>query len=99
MRYLSTLPSWPGNRQLLPLLRCTGLINPAVTGIIGSGVVVHLPSFFDEFDSLREKGNNRLIRTLVSRLADAEQVWIPRADFSFPIERISSLTSTRSSTG
>jgi adenylosuccinate synthase len=33
------------------------LVNPAVTGIVGSGVVVHLPSFFDEFDTLREKGN------------------------------------------
>jgi len=31
------------------------LINPAVTGIIGSGVVVHVPSFFDEFDTLREQ--------------------------------------------
>ena len=33
-----------------------GLINPTVTGIIGPGVVVHLPSFFDEFDALRGKG-------------------------------------------
>jgi adenylosuccinate synthase len=75
------------------------LINPAVTGIIGSGVVVHVPSFFEEFDTLRDKGNSRLFRTLISCLADAEQDWIPLADFSFPIERISSLTSTRSWTG
>ncbi|KAI9452150.1 Adenylosuccinate synthetase [Russula earlei] len=37
------------------LLPC-GLANPAVTGILGPGVVVHVPSFFDEFDKLREKG-------------------------------------------
>lgn len=38
--------------HLLP----SGLVNPKVTGIIGPGVVVHLPSFFEEFDTLREKG-------------------------------------------
>jgi hypothetical protein len=39
-----------------PIWAYPGLINPAVTGIIGPGVVVHLPSFFQEFDTLREKG-------------------------------------------
>ncbi|KAI0253595.1 Adenylosuccinate synthetase [Lactifluus subvellereus] len=38
--------------HLLP----SGLINPAVTGIIGHGVVVHLPSFFEEFDILQTHG-------------------------------------------
>ena len=38
------------------MLFCIGLVNSAVTGIIGSGVVVHLPSFFNEFDTLLEKG-------------------------------------------
>jgi len=38
--------------HLLP----SGLVNSNVTGLIGPGVVVHLPSFFEEFDNLREKG-------------------------------------------
>ena len=63
MRCHSILSSWPGIRQLLPFLRYTGLINPAVTGIIGSGVVVHVPSFFEEFDTLREKGNSLPLHT------------------------------------
>ncbi|KAI0306248.1 adenylosuccinate synthase [Multifurca ochricompacta] len=45
--------------HLLP----SGLVNKEVTGIIGSGVVVHLPSFFEEFDTLRAQGldcSNRL---------------------------------------
>lgn len=37
----------------------TGLVNPEVTGLIGPGVVVHLPSFFEEFDTLRGKGRDR----------------------------------------
>jgi adenylosuccinate synthase len=36
------------------------LINPTVTGIIGSGVVVHLPSFFKEFEALEAQGQHRL---------------------------------------
>jgi len=48
--------------HLLP----SGLINPGVTGIIGSGVVVHLPSFFDEFDTLRGKGLDCTGRLFIS---------------------------------
>ncbi|KAI0269011.1 Adenylosuccinate synthetase [Russula aff. rugulosa BPL654] len=48
--------------HLLP----SGLINPAVTGIVGSGVVVHIPSFFDEFDTLREKGLDATGRLFIS---------------------------------
>jgi len=48
--------------HLLP----SGLINPAVTGIIGPGVVVHLPSFFQEFDTLREKGLDCTGRLFIS---------------------------------
>ncbi|KAF8486622.1 Adenylosuccinate synthetase [Russula emetica] len=48
--------------HLLP----SGLINPAVTGIIGSGVVVHIPSFFDEVDNLREKGLDSTGRLFIS---------------------------------
>jgi len=38
--------------HLLP----SGLVNPTCTGIIGSGVVVHLPSFFAELDALQSQG-------------------------------------------
>ncbi|KZS99086.1 Adenylosuccinate synthetase [Sistotremastrum niveocremeum HHB9708] len=44
------------------LLPC-GLINPECVGLIGSGVVVHVPSFFEELDALQAKGldcSNRL---------------------------------------
>lgn len=33
-----------------------GLINPKVTAFIGSGVVVHVPSLFNELDTLERKG-------------------------------------------
>jgi adenylosuccinate synthase len=33
-----------------------GLINPTCTGIIGSGVVIHIPSFFAELDALQSQG-------------------------------------------
>jgi len=45
--------------HLLP----SGLTNPKCTGLIGSGVVVHLPSFFAEIDNLQSQGldcKNRL---------------------------------------
>ncbi|KAJ3857771.1 Adenylosuccinate synthetase [Lentinula lateritia] len=45
--------------HLLP----SGLVNPKCTGLIGSGVVVHLPSFFEELDALQSQGldcSNRL---------------------------------------
>ncbi|PFH46069.1 hypothetical protein AMATHDRAFT_70660 [Amanita thiersii Skay4041] len=38
--------------HLLP----SGLINPQCTGLIGSGVVIHLPSFFAELDALKAQG-------------------------------------------
>ncbi|OCF32790.1 adenylosuccinate synthetase [Kwoniella heveanensis BCC8398] len=38
--------------NLLP----SGLINPTVTAFIGSGVVVHVPSLFNELDTLERKG-------------------------------------------
>lgn len=40
---------------LLPLL-FTGLVNPNCTNFIGNGVVVHVPSFFDELEALQAKG-------------------------------------------
>lgn len=33
-----------------------GLINPKCTAFIGSGVVVHIPSLFNELDTLERKG-------------------------------------------
>ena len=40
--------------------RCTfwlpGIINPGCVGFIGSGVVLHIPSFFAELDALQSKG-------------------------------------------
>lgn len=40
--------------HLLP----SGLVNPRCAGFIGSGVVVHVPSFFAELDALTKKGLN-----------------------------------------
>ncbi|KDN39609.1 Adenylosuccinate synthetase [Tilletiaria anomala UBC 951] len=40
--------------HLLP----SGLVNPRCAGFIGSGVVVHVPSFFAELDALQKKGLN-----------------------------------------
>jgi hypothetical protein len=92
------------------VLYVIGLINPAVTGIIGPGVVVHLPSFFDEFDALRGQGAASSFCALLSlaksqltlycfTVGKSTQDWTARADSSFPIARTSSLTFTRSSTG
>lgn len=40
--------------HLLP----SGLVNPRCAGFIGSGVVVHVPSFFAELDNITKKGLN-----------------------------------------
>jgi hypothetical protein len=64
---------------------------------------VHVPSFFEEFDILRDKGSSSpFVSTYKTSLMPplaTEQDWIARADFSFLIARISSLTSTRSLMG
>ena len=39
------------NRPIL-----TGLVNPKCIGLIGPGVVVHIPSFFAELKSLEAEG-------------------------------------------
>jgi len=41
----------------------SGLVNPSCTGLIGSGVVIHLPSFFQELDALQDKGKNHASST------------------------------------
>lgn len=38
----------------------TGLVNPKCVGLIGSGAVVHVPSFFTELDTLQAQGNSFL---------------------------------------
>ena len=51
-----------GKKKLLvsPLLAdrifMVGLVNPKCAGIIGSGVVVHIPSFFKELEGLEAQG-------------------------------------------
>ncbi|KAG7085739.1 hypothetical protein E1B28_003282 [Marasmius oreades] len=44
----------------------SGLINPACTGLIGSGCVVHVPSFFAELDALQAQGLDCAGRLFVS---------------------------------
>ena len=41
---------------ILSLYMFLGLLNPACVGLIGSGVVVHLPSLFIELDALVAQG-------------------------------------------
>ncbi|KZV97659.1 Adenylosuccinate synthetase [Exidia glandulosa HHB12029] len=48
--------------HLLP----SGLVNPNCTGLIGSGVVVHVPSFFAELDALVAQGLDCASRVLLS---------------------------------
>lgn len=38
-----------------------GLINPKCTAFIGSGVVVHIPSLFNELDTLERKGESKFL--------------------------------------
>ncbi|KAG6844506.1 hypothetical protein H0H87_006331 [Tephrocybe sp. NHM501043] len=48
--------------HLLP----SGLVNPKCTGLIGSGVVVHVPSFFEELEALERDGLDCTGRLFVS---------------------------------
>ncbi|KAL4248879.1 Adenylosuccinate synthetase 1 [Abortiporus biennis] len=48
--------------HLLP----SGLVNPKCTGVIGSGVVVHVPSFFEELDALESQGLDCTGRLFIS---------------------------------
>ncbi|RDX49838.1 Adenylosuccinate synthetase [Lentinus brumalis] len=48
--------------HLLP----SGLVNPKCTGIIGNGVVVHVPSFFDELEALEKEGLDCTGRLFIS---------------------------------
>ncbi|KAF7964914.1 hypothetical protein HWV62_35955 [Athelia sp. TMB] len=48
--------------HLLP----SGLVNPKCIGLIGSGVVIHVPSFFEELDALQNQGLDCTNRLFVS---------------------------------
>ncbi|KAK7694102.1 hypothetical protein QCA50_003678 [Cerrena zonata] len=48
--------------HLLP----SGLVNPKCTGLIGNGVVVHVPSFFAELDALESQGLDCTGRLFIS---------------------------------
>jgi adenylosuccinate synthase len=45
-----------------------GLVNPTCTGLLGNGVVIHLPSFFEELDALESQGKRPKSRVHVMPL-------------------------------
>jgi adenylosuccinate synthase len=47
----------------------SGLVNPNCQNLVGSGVVIHIPSFFDELENLEAKGLNCRDRLFVSSRA------------------------------
>ena len=47
----------------------SGLVNPKYQNILGSGVVVHIPSFFEELENLEKKGLDCRNRLFVSSRA------------------------------
>ncbi|KAF8638925.1 hypothetical protein AX17_001837 [Amanita inopinata Kibby_2008] len=47
----------------------SGLINPQCTGVIGSGVVIHVPSFFAELEALEAQGLDCTNRLFISNRA------------------------------
>jgi hypothetical protein len=59
-------------------------VNPSCTGLIGSGVVVHLPSFFKELEALETQGMHPLTRTMFV-LKYFFQALIAKVVFSSPI--------------
>ena len=52
--------------MLIPYVLLIGLVNPNCVGLIGNGVVVHLPSFFQELDALRSEGLDCANRLFIS---------------------------------
>ncbi|KAG2019776.1 adenylosuccinate synthase, variant 3 [Coprinopsis cinerea AmutBmut pab1-1] len=46
--------------------RMLGLVNPKCTGLLGNGVVIHLPSFFAELDALESQGLDCTNRLFIS---------------------------------
>lgn len=54
------------NCQLLRVNNLPGLVNPKCLNLIGSGVVIHVPSFFYELENVQKKGLNTTDRIFVS---------------------------------
>jgi adenylosuccinate synthase len=50
----------------------SGLLNPTCVNLIGSGCVVHVPSFFGELTKLKEKGLNYEDRIFISDRAHVD---------------------------
>jgi len=50
----------------------SGLLNPSCINLVGSGCVVHVPSFFDELAKLKEKGLNSDDRIFLSDRAHVD---------------------------
>lgn len=93
--------------HLLP----SGLVNPRCAGFIGSGVVVHVPSFFAELDTLQKKGASRggggsscedgqrgIVFSRCTHGTSAPQASTAMDASSSPTALTSSLTSTKWST-
>jgi adenylosuccinate synthase len=54
-------PIWDQNWLTMP-----GLVNPRAINLVGSGCVVHIPSFFEELEALQEKGLDTQDRIFLS---------------------------------
>jgi len=50
----------------LPSNILPGLVNPKCLNIIGSGVVIHVPSFFNELENVQKKGLDTTNRIFIS---------------------------------
>ena len=98
----------PAVRAYIPLSRtshpvratlATGLVNPKCTGIIGNGVVLHVPSFFAELDALQNDGTcaRSLSASIPLKSLSSPQDWTAPAVCSSLTVPTWSSTSTRSS--
>ena len=72
-----------------------GLVNPSCTGLIGSGLVVHLPSLFNEIDALESQGTDDVANDKMLMLMHS-QVLTVRVVCSSLIVPISYLTFIKS---
>lgn len=87
-----------GSTLTTPARLCTGLVNPDCTAFIGNGVVVHVPAFFEELDTLTAKGELSGRSIAGSALTGPTQASIARAVCSCRTARTSCSTFTKSST-
>ena len=49
-----------------PKIAYSGLVNPRAVNLVGTGCVVHVPSFFEELEDLQKKGLNTTDRIFLS---------------------------------